>query len=294
MTTAADWLSATEGRLLSGQRQEMDKLAAGVDDTTDTLTVAYENAGIRPGARLAVGLEEMYVWAVAGASVTVERGWNGSAASTHADGSVVHVNPRWSRWEIFRALNDDLRSLSSPANGLFRVAVVDVTYNPVRSGYDLAGVSSIDDVIDVRYETLGPSNEWPVVPAWDWQPAMPTDDFPSGVALFTRYGEPGRRLRIRYRRPYGTLVSLGDDIEATTGLHAEAHDIPPMGAAEQLAGSAEIKRNFTEVQHDTRRLEQVPPGARLRSSLQPAGARQRRIAEEAARLSARYPRRRGW
>src|SRR5205823_3419532 len=91
----------------------------------------------------------------------------------------------------------------------------------------------------------------------------------------------GQPLRIKYKAAFGQLTALTDDVLAVTGLHAEAHDIPPLGVIERLVPPREIRRNFTEAQSEPRRATEVPPGAVGQSATRISAYRMRRIAEEA-------------
>jgi hypothetical protein len=293
VATASDLLAATERHLLGGTREQRNKLAADVTVDATSWTFTFDLAGIKAGSRLSVGTETIYVWEVSDANktATVERGFDGSAAAAHASGALVTVNPRFTRAEILSAVNDDLADLSSPNNGLFRVRSVDVTYNPAKAGYDLPTVGLID-VIEVRWKQAGSSAYWPTIRRGSYQVSrnMDTAEFPSGTALFlTTMASPGLPLRVRYKSTFGTLSALADDVETATGLPATAHDLPPIGAALRLMAGREVKRNFTEAQGDTRRAEEVPPGAVDGSSRGLERLRRTRIADEASRLAAQYP-----
>ena len=51
-------------------------------------------------------------------------------------------------------------TLSSPSNGLYRVATVDLTYNAAVEGYDLTGVTDVLAVLDARYQAVGSEQDW--------------------------------------------------------------------------------------------------------------------------------------
>lgn len=293
MATASDLLAATERHLLGGTREQRNKLSASALVGDTTLSFTYDLAGIKAGSRLSIGTETVYVWDVSDSAktATVERGWEGSTATAHSSGAVVTVNPRFTRAEIFQAINDDLADLSSPVNGLFRVRTVDITYNSSKAGYDFSNTGLID-VIEIRWKQSGSSAYWPTIRRGDYQISrnMATTEFASGTALFiTDQAQNGLPLRVRYKATFSSLAALTDDVEAVTGLHAAAHDLPPIGAALRLMAGREVKRNFTEAQGDTRRAEEVPPGAVEASWRGLARLRQSRIADEAARLAAMYP-----
>lgn len=293
MTTAADWVAETRSTLLSGQVQERNKLAADYTAGGTTLTFTYDLAGIKAGTRLSIGLNEFYVWDVntSTKTATVSGGQSGTTDANATSGDVVWVRPKFTDYEIFRAINAELGALSSPQNGLFQVKTFDLTFNAAISGYDLAGVTDLMSVYEVRMQEPGPEKDWPRIPAHmvRLDRSAFTTDFPSGGAI-KLLGDawPGFDVRLVYKAPYGTLTDLSTNT-STTGVSAQAADLPPLGAAIRLMSGREIKRNFTEQQPDTRRAGEVPAGATFNSYRGLLILRQQRISEEAARLSAQFP-----
>lgn len=292
-TTTADVIEAVRRLLYTGAREPRNKLAGAIDAAATTINLAYPAKAAQSGAAIAIGLEECYVWSSNGNALIVDRGEFGTTATAHADGAVVTVNPKFSDIAIFRAINDELRDLSSPANGLFQMKTADLTWNSTVTGYDLAGVNDLISIYEVRYEALGPSADWPLVRNYDVARSMATDEFASGTALLVYGGAAhGAKVRVRYRAPFSLLVNLTDVVTTVTGLSDSMLDILALGAAVRLASGREIRRNFNEVQGDTRRAEEVPAGANLGAYRGLAIQRNQRIMAEASRLSALYPARR--
>src|SRR5690606_19530320 len=181
-------------------------------------------------------LEEMYVWETtgtgSGASAVVERGFNGSVKSQHESGAIVRVSPHFSDFEIFRAINDELRDLSSPDRGLFRIKDVDFEFRAAQFGYPLQVSDQILSVWRVRYDVPGPEEDWPIIPKrfWRLDQSADTTDFPGGLQLVLKVPAfPGKKVRVSYKTGFDPLTGLDDDVEAVSGLHPEAHDIPAMG-----------------------------------------------------------------
>ena len=292
MTTAADLIDETKRLLLSGQREQHNKLAANTAPGATTLTFTYDLGGIQAGAYVQVDLEVFYVWAVnaSAKTATVEPAQIGSVAASHDTGDMVTVNPKFPDHAILRALNEDLYSLSSPTNGLYAIKSADLTFAEGRAGYDLAGVTNLVDILEIRAQRDSASRDWPLVSGYEFSRDVNTAQFPSGYALFlTQPGMSGTSLRIRYKATFGALTLLGDDVEAVTGLPHTAHDLPPLGAALRLVYPREIKRSFTEAQPDPRRATEVPVGGAIGSTRALAAQRQTRINEEYARLWQQFP-----
>lgn len=292
MSTTQELITETLSYLLAGTREQMVRLNGDHDDTTTTFTFVDAFTFTAP-AVLSVGLEDVMVWGVDSANRTaeVERGWADSAAGEHSDRTAVRVNAKFAPSSILRALNSELMALSSPKNGLFRMLTTELTFNPVVRGYDLDVIVNVDQIYDVRYNSVGPERDWPQIRRWQLIRDASTETFPSGsgFALVFDGAEPGRTVRVTYKAPFGQLVFLDDDVQATAGLPATANDIPPLGAAFRLASVRELARNFFEHQGETRRAEEVPPGSQLRGAGGFFQLLQMRISEEAARLSRAYP-----
>lgn len=291
MTTVDQWCEQVKEYVLGGVREEFDLLAAAIASTTaTTLTVTDSANGIQTGAELEIGLERMYVRSVSGTTVTVLRGYRGTTAATHAINSVVTVNPKAPKAAIVRELNNELASLSSPANGLFRTATIDLTWAGSTYGYNLAGVADLEDVLSVQWEGYT-GNEWiPVAPTeWRLGRSQDTTDFSSGLALFFDGPVSGRAVRVVYKAPFTAVSALTDVVETVTGLPASAVDIPVLGAAAALKGWGESRRTLPEFQGDPRADEDVPPGSGMRSGAWFLQQRRLRVAEESARLTRDYP-----
>ncbi len=289
MTTAAELVEDARRHL--GAPEALNTLDA-VDAASDTVVLQHEVDNVSPGTLLSVGLETMHVWTVdrPGRTLTVRRGHQGSAASAHAAGAMVRVAPEHTDHAVLRALNADLRALSGA--GLFRAAVIDLTASASARTYDL--LAGAQGVVEVRLDDGSDANHWPLVDSWSVISKASPSEFPSGVALrLDQAVAAGRTLRVTYAAPLGDLTGLAQDVEDVSGLRPSAHDIPPLGAAWRLTAGREVERNQTHRQGDSRRAEEVPPGARLRSGLGLQQVRDRRVQEELSNQWRLYPVRRG-
>lgn len=288
-TLAQEVLDQAMSYLYTGVRVERDKLASGVSAGAESLTSTYSVDAIRGGSKLSVDLEDYHVWSVTGPTATVQPGEFGSTTADHATGAIIHVNAEWTPFEVFREMNNELRSLSSPSNGLMRVASVTLTYNPAFYGYDLTDVANVDDIVSVLAATTGSDRDRAVVRDWRIERNLDVATFPSGNGLFFRDGWPGRDVIVSYIDAFSPLTSLLDDVEAVSGLPYSAHDILAMGAAVRCAAPSEIDRNRMDSQGSGKRSVEVPAGARLNAIRGLAQLRQERIADEADRMRRRYP-----
>lgn len=289
VVTADDLVEETRSLLFSGQESEGNRLLGAIDDgVVETFSLKYPPGSIMRGAVVSIGLEDIRIWDITGTSVTAcERGVNGTVPAQHDDGTYIEVRAKFSKFRVFRALNQELIDLSAPVNGLFQVKSVDITYNSTVKGYDFE--SDVSSILEVRHKTSGSDRAWPVVKHYYMSRLMDTTEFASGTALFLDEGQTGLPIRVRYASDFSPLTSLDDDVFDVAGLPLTCMDIPPLGAAIRLHASREIKRNFTEAQYDPNRLEEIPPGAELAASRGLQLLKQQRIIAEKARLDSYWP-----
>jgi hypothetical protein len=217
----------------------------------------------------------------------VERGYGGTTAATHADGALVTVNPRFSNWNVFNALNADLADLS--ANGLFQVATLTVTYSAAVQGYNLTSVTDLLEILQVKYDEPGPAKLWPEIKSYKLRRTSDTGDFASGNALVVyEAGNPGADIRVTYAKPFTAFSTMASTI-SSTGLPSTAYDIPPYGAAIRLQSAREGQRNFNESQPATRRADEIGLGAQTFPPIGLDRIRRDRIRLETSRLRKYWP-----
>jgi hypothetical protein len=321
-TTFGDLIEKVYRRVMGGIRERTVQLTNAITDVQHTVVVNGSQAGsIAPGVILSVELELMYVtaWDAANLTATVTRGYYGSVPSNHDANVIVYLNPRYSRYDIGVAINDDLRSLSSPTNGLFRVGVAELTYNPVYAGYDLGALpSNFTDILEIRYRIAPPYRTFPPIKKWKiirWESDGGVTDpvFPSGRGLVIyESGWPGLPIYVTYSAPFVRFVDTADSVLNTPSTNDEAPpydgystatvqnltptmlDLPPLGAEIDLTLPREISRNFMESQPDPRKAQEVAPGAVAGSANALINRRMARMTEEADRLQRQYTKVRSW
>lgn len=287
--TVATYIRQAKRYLYTGATEMRDKLSVALDSDDTALTTQYSNTAIVEGARVSIGLEDMYVW-VGGNPCTVERGDNGTTAEPHSVGDIVTISPRFSNAEILTEINNELSALSSPGM-LFGVNSYQfITSTTWASGYNLPLIAPIDIfLVRARDQSLA-SREWRVVENWEVDYNANTVEFPSGKVLFLREPIPSSTtIRVEYKTTLFQLSSLSQFVQLTSLLPDTAMDIPILGAAIRLTAGREIRRNFDESQGDTRRAGEVGPGANLNSPAALRALYARRVKDEANRLARLYP-----
>lgn len=289
MSAASTIVDRTLRQILSGTVEERNKLSAAINATTTSVVLSYDIGGLRAGIVFQIDSELFYIWeADAGnKTLTVERGWNGTTAATHATGAIVTVDPRFPRAQVLEAINAELDDLSSPMNGLFQVKTIDVDYNGTDTLLNLSSVQSIVDIISVSVRYT--STDYPMVRKYKLVRDLPNDDFTAGYGI--KFEQPVRagRLRIVYKAPFTNITNESQNIQNIAGLPASCEDILQIGAQIRLVSPREIKRNFTESQGDTRRSDEVAAGSVSNSINNLLRMRRDRITAEAARLARGYP-----
>lgn len=292
MTTFSDLIEETRNNLMSGQQDRLNVLDLTVNDTTDTINLRYDLLGVGPGTRLVIDLEEMHVLGVsglqAGSSVTVIRGHGGSDPAAHTADAIVYVNPQFSTFRIAKHVNQALQDLSS--YNLFQIKRTNFTYNATQMGYNL-NVPDLIDIWRVSYDYPGVFNDWPEIDKtyWDLDQAADVTDFPQMKLVLRDGGHPGYQIHVAYKAGFATLTNITDDVLAVSGLHTEAHDLPPMLASLDLLMGREIKRSFLNRQPEPRRQQEVPPGSAQESMQAIVAIFQGRVTREIRRLKRRYP-----
>jgi hypothetical protein len=282
--------------LLTGIAEQRNLLDLAVDTDDTTIRFTYPINGVTEGQRISIGLEDMYVWTTNASAKTaeVDRGEFGTTATTHDANVVIRVRPRWSDGQILRHINAEIASLTSA--GLWAMRTVDLTSVAGQMGYDMDGVVQ-DDVLgihSVRWDYGSIDMDYPTVhrSLWEYQRDLPTADFPAGHAIFIRDAnvDPNATVRVAYRSPLDAgLDAYADDVETVSGLRSSAKDLLALGTAIRLIAGREVHRNFDETQGQTRRAEEVPPGANLGGLRGLMALREQRIKEERSLLARLYP-----
>lgn len=289
MSTAGALLDRVQRQLLSGVVEERNKLSIAVDSDDTTFVMLYELGGLRAGTVFEIDSELVYIWsAVTGTkTLTVERGYAGTTAASHSANAMVTVNPRFPKQQLLDSLNQDIDDLSSPVNGLFRVVSQDVTYNGSDRQVNLTSASSVIDLIDVRVRYL--SDDYPYIRGVRLQRDLPTSDFASGFAIVFDDDCVAGTLRVRYKSPFVRASSISSNLQTVSFVPESMEDILEMGVMLRVMSSREIRRNFTEAQGDTRKSDEVPPGAIRDSVSNIQRLRRDRILAEKAKLTRQYP-----
>jgi len=289
VTTVADLVADVRRRVYGSMTENVNlvQTSASAGQTSFQLELGVD--GIQKGMLLSSGLN---VWFVKGVystdnTVFVIPGYDNSPKTAITTGDMVYVRPRMTDWYAFNAINDQLRRLSSPDAGLYKigtwVADVDSTYQtyvvPVEA-------ENMINLLRVRWRSPGTTDVWTEISNRYYRWIYSNEQ--NIVRLL--YNVPsGTEIEFVYKAPFSQATSLDDDPVEDLGLSESMLDIPALGAAVDLLRTTESRRNQVSNQGDSRRPDEVSMTAN--SSIAGVLERdyRRRVQDEMARLVNRIP-----
>jgi len=259
--------------------------SASAGQTTLTLDMGVE--GIQRGMMLSSGLN---VWFVRGVSaqdseVYVIPGYTGAPIEPVEAGATLYVKPRMTEWYAFNAINDEIRRLSAPTNGLYRIGRWTAPVDPSYQTYEVpVQARNMIQIVRVRFRVPGTPNYWMDLPnvAWRWQSES---EVPRVILL--RNIPSATEVEFSYHAPFTAATSLSDDLVDDCYLSDTMTDIPPLGAAISLLRTTEARRNQLQTQGDARRANEVPVTGNSAIATQLDRDYRARVNEEYARLVSR-------
>ena len=280
-------------KLSSTVRFEVNQLGAACNASTETLVLRFDlPRSIAPGAVLAIDNELMRVVSanVASREVSVLRGWQDSVAVSHADRAEVQINPRFTMFDIFDTMQDEI---SSWAPDLYRVTTEEFT---TADGDTMIEVLNpkVYGVVEARRHWSHQNNEsWPVF-QFAVQRGGPSWSAANGTGVFVRITSEGGRFRsgaalLSLAVPFDVELLTMDSRLADFGIDNGLLELIELGVRARLVNDDEIGRSQRLAQDTNANAEQVPPGAAQASATMLWDRYNRRRAQETQRLRARYP-----
>ena len=221
----------------------------------DSFLAPEEEARLGTGAIMEIGRELLRVLSVdtvTPLSVTVARAVLGTTATSHSDGDVVFIAPRWTRQSVFDAVGDAIEQLSDELPGLTHSSPTAVSDWAELTPYD--STLEIGDAVEVVGANLFPEGD--NLPAWTKnaprigiQPAFQSSDV--GKVVTVRY-------RHRYTRPTDETTTL-----ATLNLTGRDQLIM-IGAVVSLVGSSDLELAEQEFIAESLAAQGYPVGSGIR------------------------------
>lgn len=290
-TTVGDLIDETYRKLSSVYRDEIDTISEGGAFTTadTTLTLTYATTSVGEGDLIEIEQELCYVVSVSGNDLTLIRGFLGTDAAQHADGSLVRVNPRFSRLDIRNAIKDSINDFSD----LYWIdhQTVNATAHENDNRSFLASLpKEFKQVKKVRYI----NNDGVIArlnAAWverDYGASALTY-----IQLERDFYHPMQtgavNLDVMYSMPF-VLSTFTEDmnLEVQVKLPESMHDLPVLGALWRLLAAEEGSLADPHPQGLYRRREEVPPGYAQQVAVTYKALFEARVSTEAEKLAERY------
>ena len=213
------------------------------------------------------------------------RGFRGTTASAHSIGDRVVSSPMFPRQMVKDAINDAIKSVYPE---LFAVGSTTFTYQPAISTYSLP--TGALDVLQVAWQTTGPSREWMPVRRMRVDKHAATGSFSTGVSV-SIYDMivPGRTIKVVYTKEPTALSNDSDEFSTVTGLPSSCEDLIKFGAAYRLTpffDSAHLSGQSAEADYSGQPRNQNNAASLSRFLLQ---MYQVRLAEEQGGLQRIFP-----
>jgi hypothetical protein len=265
----SDLIRTTRQLAQGNARNPVNTLAVDYSALSDVIELTYPITGIQPGMVLEIGwvLYNVVDSDHTASTITVLPEIDGTDVD-HDAGTRVNLRPRFPVRRIIEEMNADLMDLSG--QGIYKLRSVQAVDGVIPLPVDAVVILDVwnDDPSSIRL----PGNEYRIA------------DSPTGPVLM---GESNIDFAV-FGCTLGEFPYDSDVDVDTVGLVSTAEDLPSFGAALRLLIGSEAQRNLTDTQGDTRRSDEVPPGAITGALRNLAAVRQQRIVTEAQRFQQRY------
>jgi hypothetical protein len=209
----------------SSKQQQWSYLTQSITSTDITFTV-NDVRQISRGLIEVGGSELMLVKSVNQQTNTVflepgGRGAFGSTASAWASSALIENNPIFPFVRIKESVNDAINALYPDlfAVGTSKFPKVSVVFN-----YPLP--ADCEEVINVKYQLIGPSNIYPWCRSYRYDNTADTTTFPTGRSInILEDITPGREIQVTYMKEPSLLANPSDDFASVTGLPGSVADL---------------------------------------------------------------------
>lgn len=289
MTTMQDVVDDVRRRVYGSMTENVNLIQTSASAGQTSLQLELGVDGIQKGMLLSSGLN---VWFVKGVystdnTVFVIPGYDGSPQNAVNAGDMVYVRPRVTDWLVYNCVNDQLRAMSSPDNGLYKIGTWVAEVDPTYQTYDVpAEAANMTNLLRVRWRWPGTPDVWSDLAPRHYRWQYSTEQ--NLIRLFLSIPS-GTEIEFTYKAPFTLATSLSDDLVTDCGLTETMLDIPSLGASVQLLYTTESRRTQVTTQGDSRRPEEVPVSANSAIAGQLQRQFKGRMQEEMTRLVTRIP-----
>jgi hypothetical protein len=229
---------------LSGYTQRQDQstyLTAAMTDTQLTMTVS--DAAVLSKGLVEVGDELMWVESFDRSTnvATIApygRGFRSTQKAPHSIGDRVTISPSFPKDVIRKQLNNAVTGVFPDIFGVFYT-----TFNFISSQNTYELPSEADEILQVTWQTTGPTREWLPVRQYAINKNAYVGTFNTGKTISVYDGiVPGRTVHVVYSRQPQEMYLSSDDFEDVTYLPAYAKEPVVLGAAYRVAGYLDVSR----------------------------------------------------
>lgn len=183
------------------------------------------------------------------------RGFAGTTAQSWNSNTLIENNPIFPNLRIKDAINDTIRSLYPE---LFAVASTKFPKISVQYNYPMP--SAAEDVLQVKYQIIGPSKIYPWDHGWNFDNNADTTDFPTGKSIYVLEEiTPGREIFVVYTKEPSEMVNDTDDFATTTGLLSSAQDVVYYGALMKMVPALADPRLILNTVESSERAAFIQP-----------------------------------
>lgn len=289
MSTIQDLVNDVRRHVYGSMVENINLVQTSASAGQTSLQLELGVDGIQRGMVLSSGLN---VWFVKGVYSTENRvfvvpGYDGSPQTAVSAGDTVFVRPRMTDWFAFNAINDELRRLSSPDAGLYKLGTWVVDVDPTYQTYPVpTAAQGMTNLLRVRWRWPGTTDVWtdlsPRYYKWVYSAEQ-------NVVRILINIPSGTEVEFTYKSPFTLATALDDDPIADCGLSETMLDIPVLGASATLLRTTESRRNQIQTQGDSRRPDEVPVSGNSSIAAQLDREYRNRVQEEMIRLVNRVP-----
>ena len=229
---------------LSGYTQRQDQSTYLTTAMTDTqLTMTVSDAAVLSKGLVEVGDELMWVESFDRSTnvATIApygRGFRSTQKAPHSIGDRVTISPSFPKDVIRKQLNN---AVTGVFPDLFGVFYTTFSFISSQNTYELP--SEADEILQVMWQTTGPTQEWLPVRQYSINKNAYVGTFNTGKTISVYDGiVPGRTVHVVYSRQPQEMYLSSDDFEDVTYLPAYAKEPVVLGAAYRVAGYLDVSR----------------------------------------------------
>jgi hypothetical protein len=273
--------------LTGSQIDEVSVLAAPYDPNTDTsVTLRYPKRNVSAGSIMSVGMNTFVILSVGsdGSTFEVLPSIDGGPNVAAPENEIVRFRPAFTTWAIFRELQGEINSMSSPDTGLYWPYVYTVdTIDRVSGTYPIPweeGDSLPMRLLRSEYRVVGTSTSQVFTDA-EYQPTW------NQVRVFSDPPDASA-YSFTLSFPFGQMTDLDTDLSSIGVYGGSLTDIPILGAASTMALGWEGRRTQPNAQGDSRRAGEVPVNSNTSLARQWKARQAETIIQEQSRLMAMF------